>query len=165
MENDNGFMPAGYEVPKGDSNYLKFQDGENRFRIMSQPIIGWLDWDGKNPLRYAMDNKPEHPIDRAKPIKHFWAMVVYNCLECKIQILEITQSGIQKTIQSHANNKDWGNPIGYDITVKKKGSGKETEYTTIMSPPKPIDVLMKNAFESRKINLNALFTNSDPFAA
>ena len=42
MDNvNNGFLPSGY---KEVSNYMKFVDGENRFRILSPAIVGWEYW-------------------------------------------------------------------------------------------------------------------------
>ena len=32
-------LPTDYEAPKTVSNYLKLQDGANKFRIMSSPIV------------------------------------------------------------------------------------------------------------------------------
>src|SRR3990167_3551310 len=102
MTQTNTWLPSDYEAPKGESNYLKFQKGENRFRILSSPIIGWEDWENKKPLRFTMGAKPDKPIDPACPIKHFWAMIIWNYTLNKIQILEITQKSIQGAIQQLA---------------------------------------------------------------
>ena len=35
------FLPTSYEVPNKPGNYMKFADGENRFRVLASPILGW----------------------------------------------------------------------------------------------------------------------------
>lgn len=160
---NNDFLPSDYEAPKGNSNYMKFQKGENRFRILSKPVLGWLDWEDKKPLRFQMKQKPEAPIDPKKPIKHFWAITVWDYTDNAIKVLEITQSSIQKAITDLAKDSDWGNPVGYDIKVVRKGDGMETEYSINPVPHKPISEEIKEAYMNRPTNLEALFSGGDPF--
>lgn len=164
-KNGGSFLPEDYEAPNGNNNYMKLQAGENRFRILSKPIIGWLDWKDKKPYRYPMDSKPPKPFDPAKPIKHFWAFVVYNHAGQAIQILEITQSTIQAAIAALYKDEDWGSPFDYDIKITKAGEGMETKYTTNPTPKKPVAEAIQEAFMAKGlINLEALFQNEDPFA-
>jgi hypothetical protein len=159
------FLPEGYEAPKSSANYMKFEKGDNKFRILSKPILGWLDWKDKKPLRFRMSEKPDAPIDATKPIKHFWAMVVYNYRAQKVQILELTQSSIQTMIQDYSKSEDWGNPLEYDLNIVKKGEEKNTEYSVIASPPKPITDAIKSTYQSFGIiNMDALYEGGDPFA-
>lgn len=158
------FLPDNYESPKGPSYYMKFQDGENRFRILSQPIFGWLDWKDKKPLRFKMDNKPAKPVDPKKPVKHFWAMVVWNHIEEQIQILEITQATIRKSIEALCKDTEWGAPYFYDMKIIKSGEGVDTEYMVNPVPHKPTHEHVINCFNERKINLEALFDSADPFS-
>lgn len=155
------FLPDNYETPATNANYLKFADGETRFRILSKPVIGWLDWKDKKPLRFQMNAKPEKPVDPSKPIKHFWAMLVWNCATSRIQVLEITQTTIQKAIETLAKDNDWGAPFGYDIKVIRKGKDKETEYTVTPAPKKAFTEY--ETVRAVKICLNELFTGGDPF--
>jgi hypothetical protein len=159
---NNDFLPEEYKVPEG--NYMKLQKGENRIRIFSKPIIGWLDWDDKKPLRYRMNAKPDYSIDAEKPIRHFWAMVVYNYAAKKLQVLEITQKTIQETIQSLAADEDWGHPSEYDIKITRKGDGMQTEYVVTPCPKKPAPVEISETFTKANINLDALYEGGDPFA-
>ncbi len=89
------FLPENYESPKQSGQYMKLADGDNRIRILTRPVMGWEDWQDKSPVRFAFDNKPLKSIDPKKPIRHFWAFVVYNYNEQKIQILNITQATIR----------------------------------------------------------------------
>ena len=167
-----GFLPKDYEVPKDSSNYFKFKQGANKFRILDNPILGQEGWTNENkPLRARM----EEPLDTTnlkaaksgKLIKHFWAMPVYNYDEKKIQVLEITQVSIQEIIKEYTDNPDWGEPLQYDITVTRKGENLDTEYTVIASPKKEIAEEIKKEWETIKnkgFNIDNMFTNENPFA-
>jgi len=159
----NDFLPDNYVAPKGNSNYMKFEKGENKFRILSRPMMGWLDWQDKKPLRFSMSAKPDKPVDANKPIKHFWAMIVWNYLKEEIQILEITQKSVQSAIEQLAKDADWGNPFSYDIKVIKEGDGMDTEYTINPVPHKPINAEILEAFKAKPCFLGALYQGADPF--
>lgn len=169
---DNGFLPEGYAVPKSGGQYMKFKDGANKFRILASPIMGWQYWTQENKavrLRKAPVGQPldlrqndDGSYDR---IKHFWAVPVWNYAESAVQILEITQATIQAGITDLVQSEDWGNPRGYDITINRKGEKLNTEYTVQPSPHKPLDEKISADFESKKLNLDALFEGGDPFAS
>lgn len=172
---DNGFLPDGYKVPV-NSNYMKFQEGENTFRVLSPAVVGYEYWNTKDEavrsqkgfngvpadIRYEEDKK----TGESKPsrIKHFWAFAVWNVEAKKVQILQITQQGVMDALKALVDNKKWGNPSGYDITVKRSGSGFDTEYQVMPNPHAPIPEEASEAFASMTVNLNALFNGGDPFA-
>lgn len=156
------FLPQDYEAPQGGGHYMKFQDGENKFRILSKPIIGWLDWKDKQPYRFRMNAKPDKPMTD-KPIKHFWAFIVWNYEAQAVQILELTQSTIQKTIQNLSKDEDWGAPFDYDIKVNRKGKDLDTEYSVTPSPKKPLDETIKKAALDKPCYLEALYEGADPW--
>ena len=164
------FLPDTYEVPAKSGNYMKFQPGENTFRVLSSPIIGWVYWvtgvDGtRKPVRKRQDEKiVTAEVEDEEQVKHFWAMPVYNYEEEKIQILELTQATIQREIKSLAKDKDWGSPINYDLKVTKTGKDKLTKYTVNPKPAKPINPEIVKEYQAMKINLEALYSGSDPFA-
>ncbi len=159
------FLPKNYEAPRGASSYMELQDGENRFRILSQPVLGWEDWDAnRRPVRYRFDDKPAKSIDPGKPAKHFWSMIVWNYACEQIQILTVKQSTIQKQIQNLCLDADWGAPYFYDIKILKSGEGKETRYQVNPVPHKPVTASIQKAFNDRWIELEALYDNADPFA-
>ncbi len=170
------FFPEGYEVPTKEGGYMKFEQGENRFRILCSPIIGWEWWvdeagevrqkgdkpaKGDKPVRVRVSDPV--PVDAADTVRHFWAMVVWNYNAKKIQILQLTQGGIQKTIRALARDKDWGSPINYDLVVTRTGEGLETEYSVTPKPARELDLAIGNAFTNADINLEALFEGKDPF--
>jgi len=156
------FLPDSYELPQSGGNYMKLQDGENKIRILSKPIVGWLDWKDKIPYRFQMKQKPDKPLDK-NPIKHFWAFIVWNYNEQSIQILEVTQQTIQAAIQNLSKDEDWGAPFAYDLKINKKGSKLDTTYSVTPSPKKPLaDEILQAALE-KPCHLEALFTGADPW--
>lgn len=157
------FLPAGYQAPKSNNGYMKLQDGENKFRILSQPILGWEDWLDKKPVRYRFDEKPRCSVDPKKPVKHFWAMIVWNYIEEEIQILHITQASIRKSLEALCSDQDWGAPYFYDLKIVKSGDGMETEYTVNPIPHKPLASHVEQKFNEKRCNLEALFNGDDPF--
>ncbi len=165
MSNSNSdFLPQDYTVPSGNSSYMKLEKGENKFRILSKPILGWLDWQDKTPLRFKMDEKPAKPIDPQKKIRHFWAMIVWNYRSEQVQILEVTQASIHDALRSLVNDSDWGAPYSYDVKVIKTGDGMETEYQVNPVPHKPITVDIEEAFKAKPIQLDLLYVGEDPMS-
>lgn len=155
------FLPEGYEAPQGGSAYTKIQDGENKIRILSKPVLGWLGWENKVAHRFRMNQKPEKKFDQ--PLKHFWAFLVWNYNENAIQIMEITQATIQRSIADLSKNEDWGPPFEYDIKIFRKGKDLSTEYSVMPSPKKPITDEIKKAGLDRPAYLEALFDGGDPW--
>ena len=158
------FLPEDYQAPKTSNYYLKLLEGENRVRILSQPVLGWEDWHDKKPVRYAFNDKPMKSFDPKKPAKHFWAFIVFNYNEEQIQIMHVTQATIRKSIEALCRDKDWGAPYFYDIKIMKTGEGVDTEYAVNPVPHKPIDPYLVQCFNDRRCNLEAIFANADPFS-
>lgn len=150
---------------------MKFQQGQNKIRILARPIMGHVAWNTENkPIRVRMDEKM--PMERVriengeKKVKHFWAMPVWNYSEKLVQILEITQVTIQGGIKSYSQNDDWGSPLNYDITIEKTGEKKLTEYKVMPSVPKPLAKEATDAWKAvldKGFDLNKLYENGDPF--
>lgn len=172
----NDFLPKDYEVPVKPGKYMKFQDGENRFRILDSPIMGWEWWTDENGVvkekgeKIHKGDKPVRvhmagPVNEAatETTKHFWAMKVWNYKDEMVQILQITQASIQKPIKGYANDEDWGSPTGYDIVVSKSGEGLETEYQVKPKPAKVLDPAIKELCDNVEVNLSALYEGKDPF--
>ena len=163
------FLPTEYEVPATIGNYMKFEDGDNTFRILSSPVLGYKYWvDTKDGKRQPMRKRMTEALDMSQipdpdEVKHFWAMVVWNCDLKKIQILEITQKSIQRILRGLVKNVKWGNPRDYDIVVNKTGKKMETRYTVTPDPKAPLDKEVAKEYKEKIINLEALFTDGDPF--
>lgn len=161
MQND--FLPQDYEVPSSSSSYFKPSTGENKIRILSRPIIGWVGWDNSNKVhRFTMNSKPEKWTGKDQ-VQHFWAFIIWNYATEAIQIYEVTQQTIQRALKDLAASEDWGSPFGYDIKITKEGADKKTKYNVLPAPKKPVIDQVQKAALDKPINLDALFTNADPF--
>ena len=158
------FLPEDYQAPKNSNNYMKLQDGENKIRILSQPILGWEDWIENRPTRYRFDQRPAKSNDPKKPIRHFWAFIVWNYQEERIQILQLTQTTIRNNIEALCKDSDWAEPYFYDIKIIRKGEGVDTEYMVNPLPHKQLNQKAIDKFKETPINLEALFDNADPFS-
>lgn len=172
---DNSFLPTGYTAPKASGNYFKLEKGENRFRILSSAIIGYEYWTvDKKPVRSRtpfngtpQDAKLEDVKDQQGNVirrefrpKHFWAFVVWNYAESKIQVMEITQTTIMSAIEALVKNPKWGKPQGYDIVVTATGDGFDREYSTVPEPHTDAPTA-----DISNIYLEQLFDGGDPFNA
>jgi hypothetical protein len=170
----DNFLPDNYEdnenLNETSNRYMKFETGENKFRVLASAIVGWEWWEttpegGRTPKRVRIDEKLDvSKLEDPESVKRFWAFPVYNYKLNKIQILEITQKGIQSTLRGLAKSKDWGSPTGYDISVVREGEGLETKYEVIPSPPKPLDKEVEKEFKGMYLNLKTLYEGGDPFA-
>ena len=161
MTQDTSFLPSGYDIPSSGGKYMKFKQGENTFRVLSSPIVGWIDWKDNSPIRTKGD-KPQ-PVDPERAVKHFWAMPVYNYEDNAIQILEITQSTIQGFLKALVDDADWGAPYEYDVKVTKTGEQLETKYAVTPRPKSPLSEEIKKLYETTPVNLEALYDGGDPF--
>lgn len=154
----------------GYLNPGKLTDGQSiKFRILGIPVEGWEYWntDGK-PVRLAKapsalpsdiryrDGKPEK-------VKFFAAFPVWSYPDSAVQICQLTQKSILQGIDAYASHEDYGNPIGYDLTLTRKGKGLETEYSIIASPPKPFPHEADAIDALAALNFPALFTGGNPF--
>lgn len=171
------------EIPS-TSNYMKFEDDDNVFRILGsfgegtaiQGMLYWTTVEGKRkPVRLpkkADGTFPSVPVSELETNKfgdldmpkYFWALPVWNYQEKKVQILEITQKTILKSIKSYIGNSKWGDPRDYDIIVNRGKEGDKTVYTVTVNPKEKLDKAIVEQFTSMNINMRALFKGEDPFA-
>ncbi len=159
------FLPSNYEIPETPSNYMRFKDGANRFRILGSALTGFEYFTKDNkPVRSAEPFEDTPNMKENGKVKVFWAMPVFNYQTNSIQILELTQKGIMNAIKSLVDNPKWGLPFAYDLCVNKSGEMLETEYQVQAEPPigEPSDEI-KQAFMDKPVNLKALLTGQDPF--
>ena len=140
---------------------MKLQDGENRFRILSAPVIGYEGWKDGKPFRREesvcsitpdmvdLDTK----FTAGKPkINHFWAFAVYNTAEKKIQILELTQKTIMGALHNFINDVEWGDPRKYDVSIVRIKTGDKTTYTVKTFPPTTLTAEVKQMYEDSDVD-------------
>jgi hypothetical protein len=156
------FLPKDYELPASNS-FMKFIVGKNKFRILSSLTTGYEYWTTEDkPVRSKVEftetpNIKTDPKTGKQSVNHFWAVVVYNYATEAIQILEITQKGIQKYILGLVNDPDWGKPQGYDLVVNKEGEGFATKYTVAANPHKAMPADILEEYEKSGITAESLF--------
>lgn len=158
------FLPAGYELPKPESSYLTLEEGENRIRILSRAVVGWEAWFDGEPKRMEGVDNPFNPDDvdfdekYQKPnMSHFWAFIVWNVNEKKVQIWQVAQRSILSGLWTLLQQEEWGDPRGYGIIVTKTVNKKKTEYKVNGIPHKPITAEVTKALESSTLNLEKIF--------
>jgi len=160
------FLPADYKAPAGSSSFMKLQDGENRFRVLSDAKVGWEGWKDNKPFRReGVDcNIEESEVDtdskygKPKPkINHFWAFVVWDCQDKAVKILSLTQKTIHKAINELVEDKDWGDPKEYDLSIVRTKSGERVSYAVKSYPHKKLTKEQEEAFASSDIDLDSLF--------
>ena len=146
----------------GPSSYMKIQKGENKLRIISKPIEGWIEWVDKKPYRTTLDDAPEKK-DEDNPPKKFLAMAVIDRDDETVKIWEVTQKSVIKAIKALASNPDWGVPFSYDLTITKTGEDLKTKYVVTPSPKKPLTKEAIAAANEKPCNLLAMFEGEDPW--
>jgi len=159
------FLPDGYEVPKtSKGGYMKFLKGDNAFRILSKPIVGYENWKDGKPVRFRMtDTLPSASDFDNDKHKHFWGLLVWNYNDSAINILQLTQRSIQNEISALAKDEDWGDPLSYDIKVTRTGDGLSTEYSVSPKPHKALSKDIKEAMKNTPVDLDALYSAENPF--
>lgn len=171
------FLPKGFEIPERAGNYVRLQEGENNFRILSSAILGYVRWAddvkrldgslGRGPIRKRMDEdlEVEYGYGGSGGWRHFWALVVYNYEAEKIQVWEITQKTIMRKIRTLTRSKDWGDPQGYDVVVMRNKTGPEARDVEYDVLPKPKAKFKEKTDGLEKIDLEALYSGEDPFVS
>lgn len=160
------FLPLGFEeleTKKAYTRLSQFRDGENRIRIVMRPIAGWLDWNGNKPVRTRPNEKPKASVNPDKPLKAFWTMYIWDYQLEKLFVLEITQGGVLKALTTLAKDQDWGDLTGYDLKIKKEGSGKDTRYTVTPLPHKDLAPNVLESLKASPVYLEALYEGKDPW--
>lgn len=166
----SSFLPPDYEPPASDVRYMKLEDGDNRIRIVSQPIIGYENWyeetpGNSKPVRWRMNDteKPKKYTFKEKT-RHFWAMIVWNFKRGRLEVLQITQASIRDGIIALTKNPEWGAPYFYDITITKSGQKLDTEYAVMGMPRSTINIVeVYQELYKSPILLEKLYENGDPF--
>lgn len=158
------FLKKGYKLPEQESSYMRLEEGDNTFRVLSSAITGWEWWvevEGKRkPMR--VKSQKEVPVEHAEA-KHFWSFVVFNRNKEQVQILELTQRTIMTAIERLVANEKWGDPKEYDINVSRSGKELDTSYTTMPEPKEELDEGVVQMYKDMDIKLEALFEGKDPF--
>lgn len=164
-------LPKNTSIPKSSGQFMKLENGNNKFRVLSDVVIGWEGWKDGKPFRHEGDTcqiKP-HQVDTdqmsGKPkINYFWAMSVWNYQDEKVQVLQLTQKTVMGPLFDLEENEDWGDLKDYDVTVTKTKEGDRTKYSVMPSPKKQVSKEIAEAYAEAKPDLSKLFAGEYPIA-
>jgi hypothetical protein len=177
MDLGNEWLP---ENPKasGGASYFRLKDLKDYpnksgdFRILCPFISGYEGWtEGNRPIRsqtadgFPADVKWRVENGRQEGPRPFWATVVWNYKEGKLQVWSFTQATIHRQLKELLDNKKWGALDAYDVTVSRKGDGTKTEYSVVPNPKEPLLPEAASSWAETKKNwsgLGVLFTNGHP---
>ena len=159
--------PTGYKPPSSGGKYFRPSDGESRIRIVSSSFIqgneAWEDsTDGKKrPVRCPLG---EIIPGAVRDQKEFWAFGVLDYCDLAVKVWVITQRGIQQDLDGLMDDPDWGALNAFDLKIRRQGKGLNTDYSVTPSPKAPLSAESRRIVEESPVNLEALFSNEDPFA-
>ena len=177
------FFDQGHEIPDKRNQFMKFVQGKNRIRFIGNPVSGFVFFgktkreDGSETVKpyRRRESEGEFSLEeminrdvRMKPDgeiegqKYFVMGLVYNYQKEKLQVLEITQKSILKALKSYVESEEYGHPSGYDLTIEKKGDGLNTEYTVVVSPPKPLSAEIVESVGNTSCELQKIFEEEYP---
>lgn len=153
------------ESAGGDGLYLKIKPDEIvKLRIATEPAI------------FESESKPDENNNTRLSTRYAW--VVWNQDKQMAQVLQQSATFF-KQLAGFAQDDDYGDPMQYDIKVKRDGEGLETTYQITPSPKKEplppaaleavknIDLIEKleaSPFSQRVAWLSDFDTNSKPVA-
>lgn len=161
---NNGFLPNNYELPKSTSRYTKFEEWETKVRILSNSLVGWEYFNTENkPVRSRTKFEATPGIKNNAKQKEFWAFVVWNYKTEQIEICEITQASIKNAVWELYKDEDYWDPKGFDLKIKRKWEGLDTEYQVIPAPIREIEKEVKEEYLKENIKLENLLEWTDPF--
>lgn len=152
------------DIPTSNSGSLymsKWEQGPNRIRFLGGITEGykWFPEDGSKPKHV----KTPGDIDTGvKESKYFWMIPI--AMNGDVRILTFTQITIMKQMEALKNSEEWGDPIGYDITVTKTGEKMDTNYAVMPHPAKEIEQSVKEKWQEMKNRFkpDLLFTTGTP---
>lgn len=179
MTKSNEWLP-GEPESSGSGKYFRTKDLDGYpdktadLRILCPFVGGWEAWDvDTKPHRFATRDEVEasgiklRVEPNKKNPKQFWAAFVWNEQRKAVQVFSFTQVSIFTQLKALATNKKWGPLDAYDVSITKKGSGTDTEYTVMPCGKEPMSQDGQQAWvqvAETATGLDALFHNGDPFA-
>jgi hypothetical protein len=163
----NSFIPEGYAQPTSGGGFTKLETGDNKLRILSSPVLMWLEWRDGKPMRspyVSGQPAPKKGEGKSDSVKHAWGLIVFNYKTEKIEVFELDKAGIIANVIALSEKAAWGHPKNYDLVITKKGSGMDTEYFTSPEPPSAVSDVIVEAYTDNPVDLKQLFVSGgNPF--
>lgn len=156
-----------------DKRYLTVnklqEDKEYKLRFIGEGITGYEAWTTANkPMRWPL--LPEElPLNIREDdngnqtAKYFISGIVWDYEQEMFRVISITQKTLLEQLFKYMKDEDYGDATGYDIVISKKGSGKESKYSLLAKPPKPVTASIKSAFTDLDWDLSQLFHGNHPW--
>jgi len=156
------YMPKGQEIPQTSNNYLKFEDGDNKVRILDEAITGYK-FQTVDDVWHKTREMPKIEIGKVKEdmfggkIKFFSACPVWSYRDEEIKLMELTQISIMRAIEGYDQDPEWGDVQGYDLNIVRGKDGGKTAYAVKPSPNKSkisADILEKYNDKKEELKIN-----------
>ena len=147
------------KIEAGNSLFLTLKDGINRIRIVSEEVVVWKAYAERKCVGIYTNPQEAHAYN-AKQRFNFW---VIDRADNQMHILDAGPA-IIGPIKDLANDADYGFDTvpNYDIKITKRGSGLDTEYSVLNSPPialTPEEVAMINKTIAEKGTIAQIIEN------
>jgi hypothetical protein len=178
---------TGNSTGGGYLSLSKLPDGGSaRFALLSdEPLEFYESWGSANgtnkPFRFDFEPTYEDVVaemgefepreGRGGPgtadIKFAIAVPIYSYESGKVQVLQITQKSILKELDAISQLEDYSNLLEWDMTISKKGTGLNTEYSVRPMPRKKgsqefIDAAWIEA-KAEGFDISRLLQGANPF--
>lgn len=141
---DLAMMNENSREGKSETNYVKFQDGNNHIRILdAEPKAIWVHWlasanNGKGLSVVCLGKDcpmcAKYRYDKANNINtrdRLSRQFVINVYNRNTERVELLQKGKQIFETLATFHKSMGDITGYDINIVKAGKGLDTKYTPV----------------------------------
>jgi hypothetical protein len=179
--------PEEFQIPSKSSQFMKFEQGENEFRILSKCYEGYLIFtEESKPIRKRIKRDEEGKVlkgsefskeelihhkarkdkknkDMFETPKYFWMFLVYNYATKEFQVLEVSQKGVITTMMEYLKKEDWADPKTYNYIITKSGNSLDTNYTVTTSIPKSLPKEVLDTLESLEYDIDKVFDGGYPF--
>ncbi len=171
----DAFLPSDYKIQSINSGYFKPEEGDNKIRILTKPVMGNVLWINQRPKRLRLGeaftpddlehaDTSSYSGKKRTPVQ-FWAMSIWNYKEKKVQVFEITQVSIQRELANLSNDEDWGSPLDYDVNINRRDENSIVKYSVTPKPKKDLMPDIKQIIKDTPVNVVALFDGGNPFEA
>jgi len=159
------------DLNKTSSRYTRLDEGDTKLRILDVPTWGfelWIDGDSgrevhRTELSGTFDKELLKKSDREP--KLFFAAKVYNYKTNAVEVWSVTQKQIIDAIKGWSDNEEYGDPLGYDLVVKRIGLDRNTKYQVMANPPKPLTKEVEEADKAEVVECDQLFIGGSPFVS
>ena len=178
MENltSQKLLPDNIVIPNKSDQFMALGAGDNKFRAIGQFKEGFRVYDGdKKPHLKEVSAEDTCKIEGTSPFTpeelesynrkvspytgrleepvYFWAILVYNQIKERFQVLVITQISVINQMKDKLQDPDFQDSTGYDFEVNKKGENKTTKYVVTTGKHKPLPEKALKTFEAEGCNL------------